>query len=123
MNYSLLLKSQIYYLTNIVFILTIIYKKDIRPLNLFVLLVSIYYLHIKTDFYANFHKKIPKKILVLHDVIFHWGPFLYTLNQNDKNDKTNWFICIIVLLLYSIFAIKHLNNIYFDVKTYYRAKK
>ena len=118
MNYGLLLKSQIYYLTNIVFILTIYLKSKIFPLNMFILLGSIYYLHIKTNFYDRFQKNIPKNILIIHDIICHWGPFIYTLDKL-KNDKIDWFIVFIVFIVYLILAIKHLNNIYFNVNKFY----
>jgi len=118
MNYGLLLKSQIYYLTNTVLILTIIFRSKIFPLNIFVLIASIYCLHIKTNFYGKFQKKIPKFILIAHDVICHWVPFIYTLNKL-KNDQIDWFIVTIVLIVYSIFTIKHLNNIYINVDKYY----
>jgi hypothetical protein len=128
MNYELLLKSQIYYLTNIVFILTILFKSRVMPLNMIVLLGSIYFLHIKINFskkmrkntsiYDRFHKKIPRILLITHDLIFHWGPFLYTLKK-IKDNQIDWYIVFMVLVVYPIFTMKHLNNIYFDTEIYY----
>ena len=119
MDYGLLLKSQIYYLTNIVLVLTILFKSKIFYLNMFVLLASIYHLHIRSDFYKKFQKKIPKILLIGHDVLFHWLPFLYTLKESNSV-QSDWFIIIITLIIYLIFAIKHLNNIYFNTRIYYK---
>lgn len=119
MDYDLLLKSQIYYLTNIILVLTIFLKSKIFPLNMFVLLASIYHLHIRSDFYKKFQKKIPKILLIGHDVFFHWLPFVYTLRES-KSAQSDWFIIIIILMIYLIFAIKHLDNIYFNTQIYYK---
>jgi len=119
MDYGLLLKSQIYYLTNIVLVLTILFKSKIHHLNMFVLLASIYHLHIRSDFYKKFQKKIPKVLLIVHDVFFHWLPFIYTLRES-QSVQSDWFIIIIILMIYLIFAIKHLDNIYFNTQKYYK---
>ncbi len=119
MDYGLLLKSQIYYLTNIVFVLTILFKSKIYYLNLFVLLASIFHLHIRSDYYKKFQKKIPRILLIIHDVALHWLPFIYTLRESNSV-KSDWFIIIFILMIYLIFAIKHLNNIYFNTQIYYK---
>jgi hypothetical protein len=119
MDYDLFFKSQIYYLTNIVLVLTIFLKSKIHHLNMFVLLASIYHLHIRSNFYKKFEKKIPKILLIAHDVFCHWLPFIYTLRES-QNVKSDWCIIIIIVMIYLIFAIKHLDNIYFNTQIYYK---
>jgi hypothetical protein len=89
-----------------------------KPLNLMVLLTSIFFLHIQTDFYEKFGKQIPKLLLILYDVICHWGPFIYTLNKKTDKD-IDWFMVFLVLVIYFIFALDQLNNIYFNIEKYY----
>jgi hypothetical protein len=74
------IKSNImYYFTNIIFLLTFIYKDKIAPLNILVLFGSIILYHIYLNNYKLLKNTEDYYYYLIFDIIFHRLPIFYLL--------------------------------------------
>ena len=128
LNYSKFINKQLKSFSFITFIITfyLIYKKseyNIIPLNIIVLLGSIILFH----HYPNYYKIVKEKkkslllLLFLLDMILHYIPLIYIINYKlYDNTKTNYNLCLIIIILYFILFYSDIFDIYFNYNQYFK---
>lgn len=107
-----LVKNNItYYFTNIIFILTFIYKDEIAPLNILVLFGSIKLSHIYPNYYKLLKNTEDYKYYLIYDIILHYCPFFYL--STYKKITPNYILSFNILLLYLILFNHKIKKKYF----------
>lgn len=112
-----ILLNQIYYFSNIVLILTFIYKTKIRILNYLILFCSIILFHIYPNYYGIFKDDNNKlfHILLFADIIIHWFPIIYLYINSSNLETIDWNTSFIIVLIYLILFSNKIKEIYYDI--------
>jgi hypothetical protein len=110
----------------IVFVITftLIFIKsgsNIIPLNIIVLIGSIFIFHYYPGYYKVVNAKAPKltPILAVFDFILHYTPLIYIiLYKVYTKTNTNYTLCFTILALYILLFHSEIHNIYFNYNKY-----
>ena len=94
---------------------------NIIPLNIIVLLGSIFLYHYYPGYYrvvnAKAHKLTP--LLIVYDFILHYSPLIYIIVYKVYNrTEINYTLCFAILTLYILLFHSELHNIYFKYNRY-----
>jgi hypothetical protein len=125
-NYYEFLVTQTKSLSFIVLVITfalILLKSgsNIIPLNIIVLLGSIFLYHYYPGYYQVVNAKAPKltPLLVVYDLILHYSPLIYMiLYKVYNNTEINYTLCFIIPALYILLFHSEIHNIYFNYNQY-----
>ena len=125
-NYYEFLVTQTKSLSFIVFVITfalILLKSgsNIIPLNIIVLIGSIFLYHYYPGYYQVVNAKAPKltPLLVVYDIILHYSPLIYIiLYKVYNNTEINYTLCFIIPVLYILLFHSEIHNIYFNYNQY-----
>ena len=125
-NYYEFLVTQTKSLSFIVFVITfalILLKSgsNIIPLNIIVLIGSIFLYHYYPGYYQVVNAKAPKltPLLVVYDIILHYSPLIYIiLYKVYNNTEINYTLCFIIPVLYILLFHSEIHNIYFNYNKY-----
>jgi hypothetical protein len=106
----------------IVFVITfaLIFLKsgsNIIPLNIIVLLGSIFLFHYYPGYYRVVNAKAPKltPLLAVYDFILHYSPLIYIIVYKVySRTEINYTLCFAILTLYILLFHSELHNIYFN---------
>jgi hypothetical protein len=127
-NKEVYISNQLKTLSNIVFVITfgLIYynnEYNILPLNIFILVGSIFLFHI----YPNYYKiveSLDKRVipyLMIADIVIHYLPIVYIITKNIQNTtKTNYLLCFNIFIVYIILFYQDIHSIYFEPEKYYK---
>ncbi len=113
-----LLLFQPFFFSNIIFILTFVFKYKILPLNIIVAICGFIGFYIYPNFYKLFSPYIKPYYLVFYDIIVHYLPLLLIFFF-FKKENINWFIISIITLLYIIIVNKYIYQIYFNPTNFF----
>jgi hypothetical protein len=110
----------------IVFVITfaLIFIKsgsNIIPLNIIILIGSIFLFHYYPGYYQVVNAKAPKltPLLVVYDIILHYSPLIYIICYKVyTKTKTNYTLCFAILVLYIFLFQSEIHNIYFNYNKY-----
>lgn len=110
----------------IVFVITfaLIFIKsgsNIIPLNIIILIGSIFLFHYYPGYYQVVNAKAPKltPLLVVYDIILHYSPLIYIICYKVyTKTKTNYTLCFAILALYIFLFQSEIHNIYFNYNKY-----
>jgi hypothetical protein len=127
-NNELFIANQLKYLSVIVFVITfwLIFtdnRVNILPLNIFVFFGSIILFHVYPNYYEFINKRDNNltHFLGIYDFIIHYVPLIYVLTHHINNQtKTNYNLCIIILLAYFVIFHKDIYSIYFQPENYFK---
>ena len=111
-----ILYNQIYYFSNIILVLTLLYGTRIRPLNYVVLFGSIFLFYIYPNYYEIIQKKSDRKlyyILLIADIIIHYIPIVYICCC--KGEPIDWNSIIIICYIYLLLNCTKIKEIYIDI--------
>ena len=105
----------------IVFVITfaLIFLKsgsNIIPLNIIVLLGSIFLFHYYPGYYRVVNAKAPKltPLLAVYDFILHYSPLIYIIIYKVYNNTyINYTLCFAIPALYILLFHSEIHNIYF----------
>ena len=110
----------------IVFVITfaLIFIKsgsNIIPLNIIILIGSIFFFHYYPGYYKVVNAKAPKftPLLVVFDFILHYSPLVYIiLYKVYTKTEINYTLCFTILALYIFLFHTEIHNIYFNYNKY-----
>lgn len=110
----------------IVFVITfaLIFIKsgsNIIPLNIIILIGSIFLFHYYPGYYQVVNAKAPKltPLLYVFDFILHYSPLIYIIVYKVyTKTKTNYTLCFTILALYILLFRSEIHNIYFNYNKY-----
>ena len=94
---------------------------NIIPLNIIVLLGSIFLYHYYPGYYHVVNAKAPKltPLLVVYDLILHYSPLIYIIVYKVyTKTKTNYTLCFMILALYILLFHSEIHNIYLNYNHY-----
>ena len=94
---------------------------NIIPLNIIVLLGSIFLYHYYPGYYHVVNAKAPKltPLLVVYDLILHYSPLIYIIVYKVyTKTKTNYTLCFMILALYILLFHSEIHNIYLNYNQY-----
>ena len=94
---------------------------NIIPLNIIVLIGSIFLFHYYPGYYQVVNSKAPKHtpLLVVYDLILHYSPLIYIIVYKVyTKTKTNYTLCFMILALYILLFHSEIHNIYFNYNKY-----
>ena len=94
---------------------------NIIPLNIIVLLGSIFLFHYYPGYYQVVNAKAPKltPLLVVYDLILHYSPLIYIiLYKVYTKTEINYTLCFTILALYILLFHSEIHNIYFNYNKY-----
>jgi hypothetical protein len=94
---------------------------NIIPLNIIILIGSIFLFHYYPGYYKVVNAKAPKHtpLLVVYDIILHYSPLIYIiLYKVYTKTNTNYTLCFTILALYILLFQSEIHNIYFDYNKY-----
>ena len=94
---------------------------NIIPLNIIVLIGSIFLYHYYPGYYQVVNAKAPKltPLLVVYDIILHYSPLIYIiLYKVYNNTEINYTLCFIIPVLYILLFHSEIHNIYFNYNQY-----
>jgi hypothetical protein len=127
-NKDVYISNQLKTLSNIVFVITfgLIYynnEYNILPLNIFILVGSIFLFHI----YPNYYKiveSLDKRVipyLIIADIVIHYLPIVYIITKNIQNTtKTNYLLCFNIFIVYIVLFYQDIHSIYLEPEKYYK---
>jgi hypothetical protein len=127
-NKNLFISVQFKFLSNIVFVITIFLilinsRYNILPLNIIILVGSIFLFHIYPNYYkiVNEHDKSITPYLIVVDFIIHYIPVIYILSRNiQKTTKSNYRLCLFIVAFYLIFFYRDIFSLYFHPEMYFK---
>jgi len=93
------------------------FGSNIIPLNIIVLLGSIFMFHYYPGYYHVVNAKVPKltPLLVIFDFILHYYPLIYIIVYKVYNrTEINYTLCFAILTLYLLLFHSEIHNIYFN---------
>lgn len=93
------------------------FGSNIIPLNIIVLLGSIFMFHYYPGYYHVVNAKAPKltPLLVIFDFILHYYPLIYIIVYKVYNrTEINYTLCFAILTLYLLLFHSEIHNIYFN---------
>ena len=94
---------------------------NIIPLNIIILIGSIFLFHYYPGYYQVVNAKAPKltPLLVVYDLILHYLPLIYIIVYKvyTKTD-INYTLCFTILALYILLFHSEIHNIYFNYNKY-----
>ncbi len=96
-------------------------SSNIIPLNIIVLIGSIFLFHFYPGYYKVVNAKAPEltPLLVVYDLILHYSPLFYIILYKVYNKtEINYTLCFIIPALYILFFHSEIHNIYFDYNKY-----
>jgi hypothetical protein len=110
----------------IVFVITfaLIFIKsgsNIIPLNIIILIGSIFLFHYYPGYYQVVNAKAPKHtpLLLVYDIILHYSPLIYIiLYKVYTKTEINYTLCFTILALYIFLFHTEIHNIYFNYNKY-----
>ena len=94
---------------------------NIIPLNIIVLIGSIFLFHYYPGYYQVVNVKAPKltPLLVVYDLILHYSPLIYIiLSKVYTKTEINYTLCFTILALYILLFHSEIHNIYFNYNKY-----
>ncbi len=94
---------------------------NIIPLNIIVLLGSIFLFHYYPGYYQVVNVKAPKltPLLAVFDFILHYSPLIYIILYKVYNKtEINYTLCFTILALYILLFHSEIHNIYFNYNKY-----
>ena len=94
---------------------------NIIPLNIIVLIGSIFLFHYYPGYYKVVNSKAPKltPLLVVYDLILHYSPLIYIiLYKVYTKTEINYTLCFTILALYILLFHSEIHNIYFNYNKY-----
>ena len=94
---------------------------NIIPLNIIVLIGSIFLFHYYPGYYQVVNAKAPKltPLLVVYDLILHYSPLIYIIVYKVyTKTKTNYTLCFMILALYILLFHSEIHNIYLNYNQY-----
>jgi len=94
---------------------------NIIPLNIIVLLGSIFLFHYYPGYYRVVSAKAPKltPLLVVYDLILHYSPLIYIiLYKVYTKTEINYTLCFAIPALYILLFHSEIHNIYFKYNQY-----
>jgi hypothetical protein len=97
------------------------FGSNIIPLNIIVLLGSIFMFHYYPGYYHVVNAKAPKltPLLVIFDFILHYSPLIYIIVYKVYNrTEINYTLCFAILTLYILLFHSEIHNIYFNYNRY-----
>jgi len=127
-NKNLFLSVQFKFLSNIVFVITVVLilinsRYNILPLNIIILVGSIFLFHVYPNYYklVNEHDKSITPYLIVGDFIIHYMPVIYILSRNIQNTtKSNYHLCLFIVAVYLIVFYGDIFSLYFDPGIYFK---
>jgi len=127
-NKNLFLSVQFKFLSNIVFVITVVLilinsRYNILPLNIIILVGSIFLFHVYPNYYkvVNEHDKSITPYLMVADFIIHYMPVIYILSRNiQKTTKSNYHLCLFIVIVYLIIFHRDIFSLYFDPEIYFK---
>jgi hypothetical protein len=127
-NKSLFLSVQFKFLSNIVFVITVVLilinsRYNILPLNIIILVGSIFLFHIYPNYYkvVNEHDKSITPYLMVADFIIHYMPVIYILSRNIQNrTRPHYRLCLFIVVVYLIVFHRDIFSLYFDPGIYFK---
>ena len=127
-NKSLFLSVQFKFLSNIVFVITVVLilinsRYNILPLNIIILVGSIFLFHIYPNYYkvVNEHDKRITPYLMVADFIIHYMPVIYILSRNIQNrTRPHYQLCLFIVVVYLIVFHRDIFSLYFDPEIYFK---
>jgi hypothetical protein len=96
-------------------------SSNIIPLNIIVLLGSIFLFHYYPGYYRVVNAKLPKltPLLAVFDFILHYSPLVYIIIYKVYNKtEINYTLCFAILMLYILLFHSEIHNIYFNYGRY-----
>jgi hypothetical protein len=96
-------------------------SSNIIPLNIIVLLGSIFLFHYYPGYYRVVNAKSPKltPLLAVYDFILHYSPLVYIIIYKVYNKtEINYTLCFAILMLYILLFHSEIHNIYFNYDRY-----
>lgn len=94
---------------------------NIIPLNIIILIGSIFLFHYYPGYYQVVNAKAPRltPILAVFDFILHYSPLIYIIVYKVyTKTKTNYTLCFTILALYILLFHSEIHNIYFNFNHY-----
>ena len=94
---------------------------NIIPLNIIVLIGSIFLFHYYPGYYQVVNVKAPKltPLLVVYDLILHYSPLIYIiLSKVYTKTEIHYTLCFTILALYILLFHSEIHNIYFNYNKY-----
>jgi hypothetical protein len=94
---------------------------NIIPLNIIVLLGSIFLFHYYPGYYQVVNAKAPKliPIFVVYDFILHYSHLIYIIIYKVYNNtEINYTLCFAIPALYILLFHSEIHNIYFNYNKY-----
>jgi hypothetical protein len=127
-NKNLFLSVQFKFLSNIVFVITVVLilinsRYNILPLNIIILVGSIFLFHVYPNYYkvVNEHDKSITPYLMVADFIIHYMPVIYILSRNiQKTTKSNYHLCLFIVIVYLIIFHRDIFSLYFHPEMYFK---
>ena len=127
-NKSLFLSVQFKFLSNIVFVITVVLilinsRYNILPLNIIILVGSIFLFHVYPNYYkvVNEHDKRITPYLMVADFIIHYMPVIYILSRNIQNRTRPYYrLCLFIVVVYLIVFYRDIFSLYFDPGRYFK---
>jgi len=95
---------------------------NIIPLNIIILIGSIFLFHYYPGYYKVVNAKAPKltPLLVVYDLILHYSPLIYIILYKVYNKtEINYPLCITIGVLYLMIFHADIRKIYFDYNQYF----
>ena len=94
---------------------------NIIPLNIIILIGSIFLFHYYPGYYQVVNAKAPKHtpLLVVYDLILHYSPLIYIIVYKVyTKTEINYTLCFTILALYILLFHSEIHNIYFNYNKY-----
>jgi hypothetical protein len=94
---------------------------NIIPLNIIVLIGSIFIFHYYPGYYQVVNAKAPKltPLLAVFDFILHYSPLIYIIVYKVyTKTEINYTLCFTILALYILLFHSEIHNIYFNYNKY-----
>ena len=94
---------------------------NIIPLNIIVLIGSIFLFHYYPGYYQVVNSKAPKltPLLAVFDFILHYSPLIYIIVYKVyTKTEINYTLCFTILALYILLFHSEIHNIYFNYNKY-----
>jgi hypothetical protein len=89
---------------------------NIIPLNIIILIGSIFLYHYYPGYYRVVNAKAPKltPLLIVYDFILHYSPLIYIIIYKVYNNTyINYTLCFAIPALYILLFHSEIHNIYF----------
>jgi hypothetical protein len=94
---------------------------NIIPLNIIVLIGSIFIFHYYPGYYQVVNAKAPKltPFLAVFDFILHYSPLIYIIVYKVyTKTEINYTLCFTIIALYILLFHSEIHNIYFNYNKY-----